>query len=162
MVKSRLKLTQPHLFIPGLMLTVWMFMSGLVFAAQPPANWQALTPAQQNILASVQKEWPTMSALQRRRLLALAAKYPALKPEQQQRFQKRLTVWSALTPAQRNQARKNYQKLKKLPKNKRQQIKHQLMQVYGKPKAPVIQPVLSPDSPATPPARTIPKQPQFH
>ena len=98
-----------------------------------------------------------MSALQRRRLLALAAKYPTLKPEQQQRFQKRLTVWSALTPAQRNQARKNYQKLKKLPKNKRQQIKHQLMQVYGKPKAPVVQPALPSNNPSTSPAKAIQK-----
>ena len=118
-----------------LMLAGWMLASGLTLAgADSPSSWQSLSVAQQTILAPVQKEWPTMSALQRRRLLAVATKYPTMKAEQQQRFQKRLIVWSALTPAQRDQARKNYRKLKKLPPNKRQQIKHQLMQEYGKPK----------------------------
>ncbi len=115
-------------------LVLLTLLFGLLLAALPvragAPDWQQLTPQQQAALAPVSARWNGMSVTLRHRLLAAAAKYPAMRPDQQKRFQKRLLTWSSLTQAQRDQARKNYLRLKKLPPDRRRQIKQRLLAAH--------------------------------
>jgi len=51
-----------------------------------------------------------------------------MKPQEQQRLQMRMQEWAKLTPEQRRVAREKYKTIKKLPPDKREQVKAQWQQ----------------------------------
>jgi len=94
-------------------------------ATQP---WSALTPVQQEALAPIAHEWSTMPEIQQKRLLATTKRYPQLSPQKKQLFLTRLTEWSKLTPEQRNRAREKYKAFRKVPTDKREEMKRMVLQ----------------------------------
>lgn len=77
-------------------------------APQVRPLWAELTPAQQRILAPLDKEWNSFPEVRKKKWLEIANRYAALKPDEQNRLQERMREWVKLTPEQRNQARENY------------------------------------------------------
>jgi Protein of unknown function (DUF3106) len=91
-------------------------------------DWSELKPAQQQVLAPLQEEWKVLDTLRRKKWVKVADAYPKMKPAEQVRLQTRMKDWAKLTPEQRRVAREKYQSIKKLPPEKREQIKAQWQQ----------------------------------
>lgn len=90
--------------------------------------WSALTPLQQEALAPIAEQWDKMPEIQQKRLLAVAKRYPQLSPKKKQLFLSQLPEWSKLTPEQRNRAREKYKAFRKVPRDKREEIKRMVLQ----------------------------------
>ncbi len=89
----------------------------------PTPAWTALTSAQQKVLSPLQGEWEQLDTVRRKKWVSIADRYPTMKPAQQQRLQKRMEEWALLSPAERKVAREKYQTIKKLPPQKRNEVK---------------------------------------
>ncbi|MDX1375358.1 MAG: DUF3106 domain-containing protein [Burkholderiales bacterium] len=72
------------------------------------ARWDALAPAQREILAPLAGQWDGLDAASRTRWLGVAKRYPKMTPVGQKRVQTRMKKWAALTPQQREEARAKY------------------------------------------------------
>jgi len=81
-------------------------------APQNP-DWQALAPAQREILAPLAGEWDRLDPASRKRWLGVAPRYPKMTPLGQKRVQTRMKKWATLSPRQREEARENYKSLKR-------------------------------------------------
>ena len=79
----------------------------------PDPRWEALAPAQQEILAPLADQWNGLDASSRGRWLGVAKRYPKMTPIGQKRVQTRMKKWAALTPQQREEARAKYKKMKR-------------------------------------------------
>ena len=85
--------------------------------------WSELTPAQQQVLAPLQREWEQFDTTRRKKWVSIADRYPTMKPSQQKRLQKRMQEWVQLTPEERKAARERYRALKKLPPQQRKELR---------------------------------------
>lgn len=104
----------------GLLIIALLCCVAANAAAEP---WQNLTAAQKEALAPLAGQWATLSETQQERLVKTANRYPHLTPEHRKRFRDRLTYWSQLTPEQRDAAREKYLAFKKVPADKREEVK---------------------------------------
>lgn len=73
------------------------------------ADWAALTPAQRQVLAPLQREWHGLDDSRRQKWLELAARFPSMPPDERQRVQARMAEWVRLTPEERQRARLQFQ-----------------------------------------------------
>ena len=91
----------------------------------PTPPWSELTPAQQQVLAPLERDWGELDTTRRKKWIAIADRYPTMKPAAQQRLQKRMQEWAKLTPAERQAARERYQRLRKLSRERRKEVQEQ-------------------------------------
>ncbi len=105
------------LWAAGLVLA----MASAGWATEQGQAWASLTPAQQQVLAPLQRDWGGIDASQREKWVELAAKFPRMPAEERQRVQARMTEWVRMTPAQRAAARLQFQEVKRLPADERQE-----------------------------------------
>jgi hypothetical protein len=78
-------------------------------------RWHALTPAQREALAPLERDWPGIDAPRKQKWLALAARFKTLPPEERARINARMVEWAKLTPAERGQARLRFEEARQLP-----------------------------------------------
>lgn len=83
-------------------------------------RWTSLTPAQQQVLAPLQRDWATLEPDRRQKWLEVAAKFPRMPADERQRVQERMAEWARMTPAQRATARLQFQEVRVLPDEERQ------------------------------------------
>ena len=84
-------------------------------AREEGIRWQALTPAQREALAPLERDWPAIDAPRKQKWIALAARFKTLPPEEQARINARMVEWAKLTPAERGQARLRFEEARQLP-----------------------------------------------
>lgn len=92
-----------------------------VQASEPGASWSSLSPAQQQVLAPLQREWATIDAGRREKWIEVASKFPTMPADERARVQARMSDWARMTPAQRAAARQQFQEVKQLPAEERQE-----------------------------------------
>lgn len=103
----------------GWVLAVGLAGSGQALAAEDPA-WQALTPAQQKVLAPLASEWRGMDPARRKKWLEIASRHDRMSEVERARLQERMRDWVRMTPAQRGQARINFREAQRLRPGERQ------------------------------------------
>lgn len=91
---------------------------GLARADAP--TWDALSQAQRQILAPLQRDWPSIDAARRDKWLEVAARYPSMPVAERQRLQERMSSWARLTPNERARARVQFQETRLLPAEEKQ------------------------------------------
>lgn len=96
-------------------------LAGAAWAADVsgPA-WSALTPAQQQALAPLQRDWVGIDPNRKQKWLEVAARFPRLPADERARVQQRMADWARLTPAERASARMQFQEVRQLPAEERQ------------------------------------------
>lgn len=89
--------------------------------AAPPSNaaWTALTPAQRQALAPLERDWGSIDEPRRAKWLEVASQFPAMPPEERVRVQARMAEWTHMTPVERSRARLQFQQARQLPTNER-------------------------------------------
>jgi hypothetical protein len=83
-------------------------------------TWAALTPAQQQALAPLQRDWSSIPVEPKRKWLEVAGRLSNMSGEERARVQERMAEWSRMTPAQRAQARVQFQEVRRLSSEERQ------------------------------------------
>jgi hypothetical protein len=83
-------------------------------------DWPALSVAQKQALAPLERDWASIDAQRRSKWLEVAARFPSLSAEERARLQERMAAWARLTPAERSRARLQFQATRQLPKDERQ------------------------------------------
>ena len=78
-------------------------------------RWQALSPAQRQALAPLEREWPSIDAQRKQKWLQIADRYPSLPPQERSRITERMDEWARLTPAERGEMRLRYQEAQQVP-----------------------------------------------
>ena len=78
-------------------------------------RWPALTPAQREALAPLERDWPAIDASRKQKWIALAGRFNTLSPEERARINARMVEWAKLTPAERGQARLRFEEARQLP-----------------------------------------------
>ena len=84
-------------------------------ASEEGVRWQALTPAQREALAPLERDWPGIDAPRKQKWIALAGRFKTLSPEERARISARMVEWAKLTPAERGQARLRFEEARQLP-----------------------------------------------
>lgn len=84
----------------------------------PP--WTALTPAQKQALAPLQREWGSIDNNRKQKWLEVAARFPSLPADERSRIQARMSEWVQMTPAERGRARLQFQETRELGSEQRQ------------------------------------------
>ena len=109
-------------------LSSWLLAAGSCLAQPaasmpavgPPAArasgpaWSALTPAQRQALAPLQREWPALDETRKAKWLELAQRLPKMAPPVRERIQQRMSEWAAMTPDQRARARLQFHQNRQL------------------------------------------------
>lgn len=137
----------PRLFAPALLALSLM----LGHACATAQEWAALSGAQKQALAPLERDWPTIDAQRRSKWLEVAARFPSLAADERSRLQERMSAWARLTPAERSRARLQFQATRQLPKDERQAQweayqalppeQKQALAQKGKPGSRVVTPV---------------------
>jgi hypothetical protein len=84
-------------------------------AREDGVRWQALTPAQREALAPLERDWSAIDGQRKQKWIALAARFKTLNPEERARITERMVEWAKLTPAERGQARLRFEEARQLP-----------------------------------------------
>ncbi len=82
-------------------------------------HWRALTPAQREALAPLERDWPGIDAPRKQKWVALAARFKTLSAEERGRIHDRMVEWAKLTPTERGQARLRFEEARQLPVSER-------------------------------------------
>lgn len=83
--------------------------------------WSALTPAQRQALAPLERDWPGIDAPRKSKWLEVSSRFATMPAEEQQRVQARMAEWARLTPAERGQARWSFLETQQLSREQKQQ-----------------------------------------
>ena len=84
-------------------------------AREEGVRWQALTPAQREALAPLERDWPSIDTAQKQKWLALAVRFKTFTPEERARISARMSEWAKLTPVERGQARMRFEEARQVP-----------------------------------------------
>jgi hypothetical protein len=97
-------------------------LCGSAWAAEPAGgpSWSALSPAQQQALAPLQRDWSSIDASRKQKWLEIAARFPSMPGAERARVQQRMADWTRMTAAERTQARMQFQEVRQLPAEERQ------------------------------------------
>src|SRR5690349_6154944 len=114
----------------GVIFWLCFLLSASASAEAPQPSWEQLNRQQREVLAPLAQEWNCMDAAKRKKWLGIAKRYPKMSEREQQRAQLQMRDWYSLTPEQREIVREKYKTIKKLPPDKRQEIK-QKWRAYG-------------------------------
>lgn len=94
--------------------------SAVTTASEVPAEWQALTPQQRQVLRPLASQWQEMDDTSRDKWLNVADRYERLPPSEQNRVRERMVQWSRLPAQTRGEARLRFQQSRQLPADERQ------------------------------------------
>lgn len=105
----------------------WLAAAAVFFVLTATANtpeqgpvWAALTPAQQQALAPLQRDWSSIDVEPKQKWLEVAGRLPKMPAEERARVQERMAEWSRMTPAERARARVQFQAVRRLSPEERQ------------------------------------------
>jgi len=104
-----------HVFAQGPAASAPRPAASAAIAREEGVRWHALTPAQREALAPLERDWPGIDAPRKQKWLALAARFKTLPPEERDRIHARMVEWAKLTPAERGQARLRFEEARQLP-----------------------------------------------
>lgn len=111
----------------GIRALPWLAAATLSVVLTATANtvergpaWTALTPAQQQALAPLQRDWSSIPVEPKKKWLEVAGRLPNMSAEERARVQERMGEWSRMTPAERAQARVQFQEVRRLSPEERQ------------------------------------------
>jgi len=90
-------------------------VSATTVVREEGVRWHALTAAQREALAPLQRDWPGIDAPRKQKWIALAARFGTLSPEERARINARMVEWAKLTPDERGQARLRFEEARQLP-----------------------------------------------
>lgn len=88
--------------------------------AERGPTWAALTSAQQQWLAPLQRDWSSIPAEPKQKWLEVAGRLPKMPVDERARVQERMGEWSRMTPAERARARVQFQEVRRLSPEDRQ------------------------------------------
>jgi hypothetical protein len=88
--------------------------TSVTVAREEGIRWHALTPAQRDALAPLERDWPGIDAPRKQKWVALAARFKTLPAEERARIHERMVEWAKLTPAERGQARLRFEEARQL------------------------------------------------
>ena len=91
-----------------------------VSALASAPTWQALTPAQRELLAPLAKDWDKLGPNQRSKWLNATPRLAVLPPAELNRLHERMRDWANLTPGERVDARIGFQVAKQVDSEQRQ------------------------------------------
>ncbi|MGM9481269.1 DUF3106 domain-containing protein [Roseateles sp. NT4] len=91
-----------------------------VSALASAPTWQALTPAQRDLLAPLAKDWDTLGPNQRSKWLNATPRLAALPAPELARLHERMRDWAHLKPGERVDARIGFQVAKQVDAEQRQ------------------------------------------
>lgn len=91
-----------------------------VSALAPAPTWQALTPAQRDLLAPLANDWDRLGPTQRSKWLNATPRLAALPAPELARLHERMRDWAHLTPSERASARVSFQVAKQVDAEQRQ------------------------------------------
>lgn len=97
----------------------WLLLGAAGAALAGQAAWEALTPAQRQALAPLQRDWPSIDPMRQEKWLEVAARFPQMPPDERRRLQDRMTDWARLTPEERTRARLQFQETRQLPSDEK-------------------------------------------
>jgi hypothetical protein len=110
-----------------LLVGPWLVVAALLVALTATANtpergptWAALTPAQQQALAPLQRDWSAIAVEPKQKWLEVAGRLPKMSAEERARVQERMAEWSRMTPAERARARVQFQEVRRISPEERQ------------------------------------------
>jgi hypothetical protein len=83
--------------------------------------WSALTAAQRQALAPLERDWPTIDDAGKAKWLDVSSRFARMPPDEQKRVQARMAEWARLTPAERGRARWSYLETQQLSREQKQQ-----------------------------------------
>ncbi|WP_293499350.1 DUF3106 domain-containing protein [Roseateles sp.] len=83
-------------------------------------TWQALTPAQRELLAPLEHDWDKLGLGQRSKWLNATPRLARLSPEELRRLHERMRDWAYLKPSERLDARVGFQVAKQVDAEQRQ------------------------------------------
>ncbi len=91
-------------------------------AAAPPGGpaWPALTPAQREALAPLQRDWATIDANRKQKWLEVATRLQRMPEAERQLIQERMAAWARLSPAERTRSRLQFQEFRDFPAEERE------------------------------------------
>lgn len=101
-------------------LCCWALAAGAWADDGSAGNWQALTPAQKQVLAPLQRDWNSIGDQRRAKWIEVANRFPSLPPQERARLRERMADWSRMTPDERGRARLQFQDARQLPPSERQ------------------------------------------
>ena len=109
-------------WFPLLLASLGFGLAGLAWAAgpAPSAGWAALTPAQRQALAPLERDWGSIDAQRRAKWLDVANRFPTMPAEDRERLHARMAEWARLTPAERSTARLQFQEARGVSASERQ------------------------------------------
>jgi len=96
-----------------------LVMGTVVHAADRGVGWAALTPAQQQSLAPLQRDWDTIDANRRQKWLEVVTRFPTMAPAERERVRARMVEWARMTPTERAGARLQFQEASRVPAEER-------------------------------------------
>ena len=96
-----------------------LLLGGAGLAGAEPPAWNALTPAQRQALAPLQRDWALIDPAGREKWLEMAARFPSLSAAERERLQERMQDWARMTPEQRSRARLQFQETRQLPSDEK-------------------------------------------
>lgn len=121
-----LKATKPQQFFGAYPLGKLAVLLGFIFFIGLPnsqawaaANWEELSPKQQELLRPLQREWSGLSASQRDKWLRLGQRYETQPSERQALMRERVGNWNELSPQDRARARENFRAMQNTQKGER-------------------------------------------
>lgn len=113
--------------VPSLRAVPWLAAVAMSVVLTATANtpergpaWTALTPAQQQALAPLQRDWSSIPVEPKKKWLEVAGRLPSMSAEERARVQERMAEWSRMTPDERAQARVQFQEVRRLSPEERQ------------------------------------------
>jgi Protein of unknown function (DUF3106) len=106
--------------LASLALASLLAWSAALPAVASSAEWAALTPAQRQALAPLERDWPQIDSQRKAKWLEVAARFPSMPAEERGRLQERMTQWSRMTPAERSRARLQFQETRQLQPSDKQ------------------------------------------
>ena len=108
-----------------LAMVLMLALSAMSVQAQPAAPvsgpaWAALSPVQQQALATLQPTWDSIDAPHKRKWIEVAGRFPRMPADERARVQERMAAWAAMKPAERAQARVQFQETRGIGPEERQ------------------------------------------
>ena len=93
---------------------------------QPPLNWSALSPQQQQLLGGMHDRWDGLTPDRQQALARGASRWLSMTPEQRGSARDRFQAWQRLPPFQRALIRRRWQQFQRLNPQQRAEIRQNL------------------------------------
>jgi len=110
----------------------WAATADPVLIVTPPQpSWRELTIQQKIILAPLSDDWDSLEDHRQKTWLSIAERFHTMTSLKQRRIQGQMQKWGRLSPEQRQLARENFKTIRKLPADKKLELKKKWEEYSG-------------------------------